>query len=266
MKVKKELHTLIDSESFKLLELLAANSSRKKGQVIDDMLEKFQVFGSEIRPITFSDLNLSMKRIPTGISGLDELLDGGFPVSFLISVSGEPGSGKTIFGLQFLLGSQDKGMLFTFDEDASQLRKHAFQFGCDLSKSVKSGHILIFNQKTICVQDILDRIIENKPKRVVIDSVAANCPDSDEPTAWYPLIAELKRSGATCLLITRCNENGKSNVFESRSDGAIHLEMAISKDQWERFIIIRKMRATPLERVRIPFRITDKGITPDSGK
>ena len=38
-----------------------------------------------------------MDKISTGITGLDEMLDGGFPKKRIMLVSGGPGSGKTIF-------------------------------------------------------------------------------------------------------------------------------------------------------------------------
>ncbi|MEA1870549.1 MAG: ATPase domain-containing protein [Euryarchaeota archaeon] len=42
------------------------------------------------------------ERIPTGIDELDVKLSGGYPKGKAILVTGEPGSGKTIFGLHFL--------------------------------------------------------------------------------------------------------------------------------------------------------------------
>ncbi|MDI6806700.1 MAG: ATPase domain-containing protein, partial [Candidatus Aenigmarchaeota archaeon] len=43
-----------------------------------------------------------MKRIKSGINGLDKLIEGGFPEGSVILVSGAPGTGKTLFGLQFI--------------------------------------------------------------------------------------------------------------------------------------------------------------------
>ena len=44
-----------------------------------------------------------MERTKTGVGGLDELLNGGIPKNSVVLVSGAAGSGKTIFGLQFLI-------------------------------------------------------------------------------------------------------------------------------------------------------------------
>ena len=40
--------------------------------------------------------------LPTGVQGLDELLNGGFPDGRVILIIGGPGSGKTILASQFL--------------------------------------------------------------------------------------------------------------------------------------------------------------------
>ena len=42
------------------------------------------------------------ERVPTGIDGLDPLIEGGFPKGSLVLLAGNPGTGKTIFSMQFL--------------------------------------------------------------------------------------------------------------------------------------------------------------------
>ncbi|HUV25626.1 MAG TPA: ATPase domain-containing protein, partial [Methanomassiliicoccales archaeon] len=59
-----------------------------------------------------------MERVKTGISGLDEMLGGGFPRSHNIVVMGSFGTGKTTFGLQFLfqgIKEGDKGIFITLE-------------------------------------------------------------------------------------------------------------------------------------------------------
>ena len=43
-----------------------------------------------------------MKKVLTGIPGLDEMLEGGIPQGRTCLLLGGPGTGKTLFGLQFL--------------------------------------------------------------------------------------------------------------------------------------------------------------------
>lgn len=42
------------------------------------------------------------ERIPTGIPGLDDLIEGGFIPGSVILLTGQTGTGKTVFGTQFL--------------------------------------------------------------------------------------------------------------------------------------------------------------------
>ena len=47
-------------------------------------------------------------RVGTGVPGLDEMLEGGFPAGSLVTLAGRPGTGKTIFASQFLYqGARD---------------------------------------------------------------------------------------------------------------------------------------------------------------
>jgi len=43
------------------------------------------------------------ERVPTGIAGLDEILDGGLPAEHVHLLEGDPGAGKTTLAWQFLL-------------------------------------------------------------------------------------------------------------------------------------------------------------------
>ena len=64
-------------------------------------------------------------RISTGMSGLDDILGGGFDPDRLYLVEGTPGSGKTTLALQFLLEGVKRGekvLYITLSESESELR------------------------------------------------------------------------------------------------------------------------------------------------
>ena len=77
-------------------------------------------------------------RCRSGITGLDEILQGGIPRGGCILVAGGPGSGKTILSTQFLLKGIQKfdepGLLVTFDETPDSIRKNMLSFGWDLAE------------------------------------------------------------------------------------------------------------------------------------
>src|SRR4051812_16100406 len=86
-------------------------------------------------------------KAPTGISGLDEITFGGLPAGRPTLVSGGPGSGKTLFGVSFLVnGAQtysEPGVLLTFEENAEDLAQDVRSLGYDLDKLVAQKKLLI---------------------------------------------------------------------------------------------------------------------------
>ena len=59
-------------------------------------------------------------RVPTGISGLDELIEGGLPKERTTLICGGPGAGKTTFAIEFLYNGikfGERGMFVTLSDD-----------------------------------------------------------------------------------------------------------------------------------------------------
>ncbi len=73
-----------------------------------------------------------MNKILTGIPGLDDVLRGGLEKGWSYLLKGGPGSGKTIFGLQFLLEGVRRGeevVYISFDESKEEITVQAESFG-----------------------------------------------------------------------------------------------------------------------------------------
>ena len=88
-----------------------------------------------------------MKRIKSGIEGIDEITNG-FPTGRSMLITGDAGSGKTIFGLQFARSSCAQGyktVYITTEEDASDLYTQGDTFNWDL-KSFTENDLLSFNE------------------------------------------------------------------------------------------------------------------------
>src|SRR4051794_35048871 len=74
-------------------------------------------------------------RMRTGIEGLDNILEGGFPENRIYLVEGEPGTGKTTLALQFLLeGARagEAGLYVTLSETKEELEAVAASHGWSL--------------------------------------------------------------------------------------------------------------------------------------
>jgi circadian clock protein KaiC len=89
-------------------------------------------------------------KAPTRIAGLDEILEGGLPQGRTTVISGGPGSGKTVAGLEFLCRGAmagEPGVFVTFEERADAIRLNASAMGWDLAALEKAGKIAIIEAR-----------------------------------------------------------------------------------------------------------------------
>ena len=128
----------------------------------------------------------------TGISGLDEVLGGGLPAHRLFLVEGDPGSGKTTVGLQFLLEGLERGekvLYVTLSETKSELIAVAASHGWHLGDMaiyelsvLENGGLAPDNQYTFfhpsevelaeTTKAVLAEVERVAPTRVVFDSLS----------------------------------------------------------------------------------------------
>ncbi len=88
-------------------------------------------------------------KCPTGIKGFDEITEGGLPQNGTTLVSGNAGSGKTLFGIDFLIkGATDykePGILISFEETEDELFKNVASLNMDLQGLVSRKKIVLEN-------------------------------------------------------------------------------------------------------------------------
>lgn len=121
-------------------------------------------------------------RVTSGISELDTMCGGGFFRDSIILVSGATGTGKTLMVTQFIgasLDSEERTILFAFEESRDQLMRNAQSWGVDFEKLERDGRLLIIAEYPHAhgLEDHLlriRRVIEDfKPHRVAVDSLSA---------------------------------------------------------------------------------------------
>ncbi|HEY3422139.1 MAG TPA: ATPase domain-containing protein, partial [Methanocellaceae archaeon] len=76
-----------------------------------------------------------IKYIKTGVQGIDSILKGGLYPSSSVLVSGPPGSGKSILGMQYIFrGAKDlgeRGLMISVEETNDSLADYAASLGWD---------------------------------------------------------------------------------------------------------------------------------------
>lgn len=183
----------------------------------------------------------------TGISGLDDVLGGGFPVHRLYLIEGDPGTGKTTLALMFLLEGirrQESVLYITLSETRDELRSiakshHWSLDGLNVVELIASVEDLEpDNQHTMFVpgdvelgetnRAIFAEVERLKPARVVIDSLSELRLLSQSPLRFRRQILTLKQffagRGATVLLLDNQPKEEGDLHLQSIPHGVIQLQ------------------------------------------
>ena len=81
-----------------------------------------------------------MIRLSTGIHKFDKLIEGGIPQGFFVALTGEPGTGKTIFSLSFIhegLVHGEPAIYVTTEESRDSIVRQAKMFNWDLEEYIE---------------------------------------------------------------------------------------------------------------------------------
>lgn len=186
-----------------------------------------------------------IRRISTGVIGLDEVLGGGLIAERSYMVRGGPGSGKTILGYHFLSATVQRGesaLVITFGESEDELRRNARLLGFDLDpvkfldlsprsmEFAQEGAYDIFPPSDVERAPTTNRIREAveqlKPSRVFVDGMTqlrylANSPFQFRKEA-LSLLRFLCDLDCTVLFSSESNE-GPDEDLQFIADGVIHL-------------------------------------------
>ena len=217
----------------------------------------------------------TFERIPSGIPGLDKLIEGGFIKGSTNLVSGGAGTGKSIFCVQYIMEGLRRGetcMFITLEQKPEDLIGDVVRFGWDLEKYIKDKKFILEYQDPFQMTDItsplLDKIKEHNVSRVVIDSTAVfgmYYKDAFEVRKQlFKLLSGLKEIGVTSVLTSELPENSKTlarfGVEEFIVDGLILLKSLGLTGEIARSLRVVKMRRTEHDEDIYSIDITSKGI------
>ncbi|MEM4331912.1 MAG: ATPase domain-containing protein [Candidatus Micrarchaeia archaeon] len=220
-------------------------------------------------------------RAPTGIEGLDEMIEGGFERESIIMVAADAGAGKSTLALQFLHNGAavygESGLYITFEEPKLQVYQHMKRFGWDFEMLEKKGKFRFmqyapheaekfFKDGTVIEDTIKDMGI----KRVVIDSITSFAllfeNDYKMRQAVLQLFANLKKWGVTSLITSEGELNTLGDMkakfgVEFIADGFIAIHSIRKKEVRDFALEVVKMRGTNHFKKMVPLKMVEgKGV------
>jgi KaiC/GvpD/RAD55 family RecA-like ATPase len=219
-----------------------------------------------------------MVRVPTGIPGFDELIQGGFNEKSVNLLAGGPGCGKSIFCMQFLWNGLTKynqnGVFISFEEAIDDLRKDALEFGWDFAKYESEGKFkFIYFQpyEVTGINEEIRRIVnEVNAKHVVIDSSTVYGMALDKTfdirKGLFELCSNLKMMNCVSILTTEIQEGSTTlkhshfGVEEFLADSIILLSFESMGGEFSRSLMVRKMRRTKNDEDIHPLEINSTGV------
>jgi circadian clock protein KaiC len=216
----------------------------------------------------------------TGIDGLDEMLGGGVPRGHIITVMGSFGTGKTTFGMQFLMQgliNGEKGIFISLEENIDSITANAAAFGWDLRPYLKDKKLAIVKLEPADAKATVTRIRSElhefikkfNASRVVIDSISLLnmlfADDAERRARLFGLCQQLKTTEATCVFTAEVKDDNprssRDGLVEYVSDGVIGLRFNERENGDVQLVIqIIKMRRLPHPRSIKPYSITDQGL------
>jgi len=219
--------------------------------------------------------------VSTGVDGLDSVLGGGITRRSTVLISGNPGTGKSIFGLQYLytgvLDRDERGVYVSFEEDAEDLRAAAESVGFDRwAELVDDDRIVVLDKRTMlretdfsaAIDTLLETVQDGDFDRLVLDSLSMFQlffeEENEKRTYLLKFSDILKANGLTSLLI---NEQGavfpdtEVGLENFLTDGNVYFIQTPTDSGVNRYVWAAKMRKQDIDTDIFPMEIGQGGIT-----
>jgi len=212
-----------------------------------------------------SESLVPIPRFPSGVPGLDNILQGGLPRNACILVEGPPGSGKTTIALQFLLQAVRNGescLLATNAETPEQLHAIALSHGWSLdgiyitdladgSPAEEQGEYTLFPEAEVEVDETLRHLFEEverlKPTLLVLDTISSLRILAPTPAFHRRQLKRIRdhmaACGCTTIMLDEASMTEKDLRSQTLADGIIELKQVdCSYGADRRRLRVRKLR------------------------
>jgi circadian clock protein KaiC len=221
-------------------------------------------------------------KILTKIRGMDEILYGGLPLGRTTLITGGPGTGKTVFGLEFLYRNalvEETGIFITFEETAAAIRRNALAMGWNLALLEERGSLNIMDidvplnimqSGDFTINGLLGilsgKVKTTGAKYIVIDAIDVLMRLFRDANDCYNQLASLhnwiiKQELTTILTIKQdSHESVSYQHLEYMTDCVIQLDQRILTQVMTRRLRVLKYRGSGFWSNEFPYIITSIGI------
>ena len=217
-----------------------------------------------------------MKQVPTGIQGLDQILDHGFTRPSTVLIAGTAGTGKTTFTVQSMFAAAKAGekcLYFSaISEPIAMLSGYMSRFSFYDPSMYERENLIYFDLSREIMKnkayDLVDIITENveaiQPDRIAIDPITTmDLPltDNERRQFYFDLFVGMKGWNSLVLVTGEFTEQSlQTSPISYVADSIIHLSNELKKGCRVRYLDVLKMRGQSYASGKHVYRITDDGI------
>ncbi len=223
----------------------------------------------------------SVTKLLTGITGFDEITEGGLPRGRTTLVIGGPGCGKTVFALQSLVNgahAKESGIFVAFEETTRQIVANAATFGWDipalekkrlffLDASVSPETVTAGGFDLVGMLAMLEaKVHQLRAKRIVFDGIDVLLTLLDDPAAerreLYRIRDWLHKTGLTGIITQKAGEAGQDlrhNFQQFMVDCVVVLRHQVTDGSAFRNLRVMKYRGSGFAGDEFPITLSDQG-------
>ncbi|MBU0762716.1 MAG: AAA family ATPase [Candidatus Altiarchaeota archaeon] len=214
-------------------------------------------------------------RVSTGISELDEMVEGGIKKGSITLLEGAAGCGKSTLAVHFCLSDPKTFgtcLYISVEEDKKSFFENMQRYGLNLQEHESSGDLIFhqlnsaklkdfMNKGTLGIEDIL---VQNKVSRIVLDSISAFTllyeTEAQQRIAVQNLFEKLRVWNLTVFIVAEDSQDYRSFGLLYLVDGVLRMSYKKAGRQRVRTIEVLKMRGTKHRAGEVVYRIEDNGI------
>jgi circadian clock protein KaiC len=227
----------------------------------------------------------AIAKTPTGISGLDQITEGGLPKGRPTLVCGSAGCGKTVLGMEFLVRGatqfNEPGVFMAFEESEDELTSNVASMGFDVAglcarKKLFLDHVRVERHEIEETGDydleglfirLENAIHQVGAKRVVLDTIETLFSTFSNTAILRSelrrLFGWLKSKGVTAVITAETGEGKltRHGIEEYVADCVILLDHRVENQNSVRRLRVIKYRGTVHGTSEYPFLIGETGFS-----